>query len=125
MRFGTTRRDYMELFADGLAKAAAHAKPDLIVLSAGFDAHIADSSEPRPGDGRLRNDDRARHGRRAGLLQGSHRQLPRRRLDVEALAACVEAHLAVLHDRKAERSGSAGSDLSDYLDADLSASVRL
>ena len=40
--FGTPRRDYLAAFADGLAKFAAHVKPQLVLVSAGFDAHAAD-----------------------------------------------------------------------------------
>jgi acetoin utilization deacetylase AcuC-like enzyme len=98
VRFGTSRRAYLELFADGLAKAAAHARPDLIVLSAGFDAHVADPV----GSLGLVTDDFAMmtgillatahqycQGRVVSCLEGGY--------DIEALAACVEAHLAVLH----------------------------
>lgn len=40
--FGTSRERYFELFEQGLAKAAAKAKPELIIISAGFDAHAED-----------------------------------------------------------------------------------
>jgi acetoin utilization deacetylase AcuC-like enzyme len=40
--FGTSRRDYLTRFADELAAFAAHIKPQLVLISAGFDAHAAD-----------------------------------------------------------------------------------
>jgi acetoin utilization deacetylase AcuC-like enzyme len=40
--FGTPRPDYRTLFRNALEKAADKMKPDLILLSAGFDAHMRD-----------------------------------------------------------------------------------
>jgi acetoin utilization deacetylase AcuC-like enzyme len=40
--FGTSRREYLKRFADELADFAAHIKPQLVLISAGFDAHAAD-----------------------------------------------------------------------------------
>jgi acetoin utilization deacetylase AcuC-like enzyme len=40
--FGTSRRDYLTRFADELAAFAAQIKPQLVLVSAGFDAHAAD-----------------------------------------------------------------------------------
>jgi acetoin utilization deacetylase AcuC-like enzyme len=40
--FGTSRRDYLTRFSDGLTAFAAHIKPQLVLVSAGFDAHAAD-----------------------------------------------------------------------------------
>jgi acetoin utilization deacetylase AcuC-like enzyme len=42
LRFGIARREYLEQFQTVLERAAAQAKPDLILISAGFDAHHAD-----------------------------------------------------------------------------------
>jgi acetoin utilization deacetylase AcuC-like enzyme len=42
LRFGIARREYLERFQTALERAAAQAKPDLILISAGFDAHRAD-----------------------------------------------------------------------------------
>lgn len=39
---GTTAADYRQQFEQGLAKIAERFTPDLILLSAGFDAHLAD-----------------------------------------------------------------------------------
>jgi acetoin utilization deacetylase AcuC-like enzyme len=40
--FGAPRTAYFDLFQRGLEAAAAKAKPELILISAGFDAHMAD-----------------------------------------------------------------------------------
>jgi acetoin utilization deacetylase AcuC-like enzyme len=40
--FGTSRERYLDLFQKGLEQAAAKAKPDLVLISAGFDAHAED-----------------------------------------------------------------------------------
>jgi acetoin utilization deacetylase AcuC-like enzyme len=42
VRFGTTRKDYHDVFTKHLEKAADAIKPELILLSAGFDAHAKD-----------------------------------------------------------------------------------
>lgn len=42
VRFGTSRKDYLDRFKGALEKAAALAKPELVLLSAGFDAHAKD-----------------------------------------------------------------------------------
>ena len=40
--YGTDRSTYQRLFANGLERSLAVAKPDLIIISAGFDAHRLD-----------------------------------------------------------------------------------
>ncbi|HEX6960479.1 MAG TPA: histone deacetylase, partial [Lacipirellula sp.] len=40
--FGTPRRDYLARFGDELTQFAAKIKPQLVLISAGFDAHAAD-----------------------------------------------------------------------------------
>lgn len=40
--FGTARRRILDLFAQGLERAVNRARPELIILSAGFDAHVLD-----------------------------------------------------------------------------------
>jgi acetoin utilization deacetylase AcuC-like enzyme len=42
VRYGTPRRDYHAAFTRALEKAADAAKPELVLLSAGFDAHALD-----------------------------------------------------------------------------------
>jgi acetoin utilization deacetylase AcuC-like enzyme len=42
VRFGTPRKTYLEMFTDALHKAAEKVKPELVIISAGFDAHAQD-----------------------------------------------------------------------------------
>lgn len=42
LRYGIKRQDYLAAFQQGLEQAARQAKPDIILLSAGFDAHAND-----------------------------------------------------------------------------------
>jgi len=42
VRFGTTRKDYFGHFDKVLEQAAARCKPELVIVSAGFDAHAKD-----------------------------------------------------------------------------------
>jgi acetoin utilization deacetylase AcuC-like enzyme len=42
IRFGTPRKDYLDRFTAALEKAADKIKPELILVSAGFDAHAKD-----------------------------------------------------------------------------------
>ena len=42
VKFGTSRKDYHDLFAKALEKAAEKIRPELVLVSAGFDAHGKD-----------------------------------------------------------------------------------
>jgi acetoin utilization deacetylase AcuC-like enzyme len=42
VRYGTSRADYRGLYRKALERAADEIKPELVLLSAGFDAHAAD-----------------------------------------------------------------------------------
>jgi acetoin utilization deacetylase AcuC-like enzyme len=42
VRFGTSRKDYLDRFGSVLEKAADLVKPELVLVSAGFDAHAKD-----------------------------------------------------------------------------------
>jgi acetoin utilization deacetylase AcuC-like enzyme len=42
LRFGISRRDYHDQFTRALEKAADTIKPELVIVSAGFDAHVRD-----------------------------------------------------------------------------------
>ena len=42
VRFGTARKDFHDRFTKGLEKVADLAKPELVLVSAGFDAHAKD-----------------------------------------------------------------------------------
>ena len=94
LRFGVTRKQFLAAFAAGLETAADAIKPELILLSAGFDAHAADPI----GSLGLEVEDFAEMtrmilqtarthcgGRLVSCLEGGY--------DLEALAASVDAHL--------------------------------
>jgi acetoin utilization deacetylase AcuC-like enzyme len=95
--FGTTRRDYLAKFGDELERFAVRMKPQLIVLSAGFDSHRADPI----GSLGLETEDfgeltgivqqvAAAHssGRIVSLLEGGY--------NPPVLAECVKVHLDTL-----------------------------
>ncbi len=42
VKFGTPRKEYFDLFTKALEKAADKIKPELVLVSAGFDAHFKD-----------------------------------------------------------------------------------
>ncbi len=97
LRFGVSRKEYLAAFAASLEKAAGAIKPELILLSAGFDAHAADPI----GSLGLETEDFAEMtklilqtarthagGRLVSCLEGGY--------DLEALAESVEAHLVEL-----------------------------
>ena len=42
IEFGTSRREYLRAFGDELERFAAHLRPQLVLVSAGFDSHAAD-----------------------------------------------------------------------------------
>jgi acetoin utilization deacetylase AcuC-like enzyme len=97
VRYGTARKDYQDKFTKALEQAADKMKPELVFLSAGFDAHARDPI------GSLGLDvedfvDMTRQvlevarthagGRLVSCLEGGYH--------LEALAECVQAHLEEL-----------------------------
>jgi acetoin utilization deacetylase AcuC-like enzyme len=95
--YGTPRRDFLAAFDAGLAKLADQIRPDLVVLSAGFDAHAEDPV----GDLGLEVEDFVEltrrvvdvarmhaGGRLVSVLEGGY--------NVPILAGCVAAHLEAL-----------------------------
>jgi acetoin utilization deacetylase AcuC-like enzyme len=97
VRFGTSRKDYHDRFLKALEKAADKIKPELVLVSAGFDAHARDPI----GSLGLDSEDfgtLTRHvlevakthakGRLVSCLEGGY--------NLEALAESVEAHLSEL-----------------------------
>jgi acetoin utilization deacetylase AcuC-like enzyme len=97
VEFGTSRKDYLTRFERLLRDAAARCRPQLILLSAGFDAHRADPI----GSLGLETEDFATlteqlravsreycQGRLVSLLEGGYH--------VDLLAESVEAHLRTL-----------------------------
>jgi acetoin utilization deacetylase AcuC-like enzyme len=97
VRYGTSRMDYHALFSRGLEKAADKIKPELVLVSAGFDAHAED---PIGSLGLEVEDfqDLTRevlhvarthaHGRLVSCLEGGY--------NLERLAESVQAHLEEL-----------------------------
>ena len=97
VRMGTSRPDYHALYRNAIEKAADKIKPDLILLSAGFDAHRRDpigalglESEDFTDMTRVLLDVARAHskGRLVSCLEGGYH--------LEALAECAQAHLEEL-----------------------------
>lgn len=96
-RFGISRSDFRDRFESTLHDAASRCKPELVLVSAGFDAHAAD---PVGSLGLETEDfgpltemivgvaDEYCDGKIVSLLEGGY--------NVNALAECVEQHLDVL-----------------------------
>ncbi len=97
IRFGTSRKDYHARFTQALDKAADKIKPELVMISAGFDAHARDPI----GSLGLEVEDFAvltrqvievakthAQGRLVSCLEGGY--------NLDALAQSVEAHLREL-----------------------------
>ena len=97
IRYGTPRKDYRDRFTKSLEKAADKIKPELVLISAGFDAH---SKDPIGSLG-LETEDFTTltkqvlevakahsKGRLVSCLEGGY--------DVAALAESVEGHLKTL-----------------------------
>jgi len=100
VEFGIERADYLALFGDALDKFAAHMKPDLIFISAGFDAHHADpvgslglETEDFATLTNIVLDTAATHaaGRVISVLEGGY--------NPPVLADCLETHLATMAKR--------------------------
>ena len=94
VRFGTTRPDYRAIFRNAVEKAADKIKPNLIILSAGFDAHQRDPIGSLGLDTEdfadmtkmlLQIADTHAQGRLVSCLEGGYH--------LEALAESVQAHL--------------------------------
>ena len=97
LEFGVSRQEYLKAFSDALSKTADRCRPDIVLVSAGFDAHAEDPI----GSLGLETDDfavmtklvqqvAATHadGRFVSVLEGGYH--------VERLADCVELHLQTL-----------------------------
>jgi acetoin utilization deacetylase AcuC-like enzyme len=107
VRYGTSRHDFRALFLNSLEKAADRMRPELVLLSAGFDAHRRDPI----GSLGLESEDFAEltrlvlqvadthcQGRLVSCLEGGY--------DLEALAESVQAHLEELlaHTERTKKS---------------------
>ncbi len=100
IEFGTPRKDYLDCFRDNLEKFAAKIKPQLVLLSAGFDSHRLD---PVGNLGLETEDfipltslvldvaDTYAGGKLVSVLEGGY--------DPKVLADCVELHLAEMLKR--------------------------
>jgi len=97
LKFGISRADYLTAFENELTKAADRCRPELVIVSAGFDAHAEDPI----GSLGLQTDDfaeltrlvqqvAATHagGRLISSLEGGY--------NIDRLADCVELHLTTL-----------------------------
>jgi acetoin utilization deacetylase AcuC-like enzyme len=73
-------------------------KPEMIFISAGFDAHRDDDLGQLGWSSRLRLDHPAHQGRRATPRQGPHRVQLEGGYNLERAGRSVEAHLRVLAD---------------------------
>jgi acetoin utilization deacetylase AcuC-like enzyme len=97
LSFGTPRRDYLQAFKNAAESAARRLKPELVLLSAGFDAHTRDpigslglETEDFTEMTRFVIDIAAAHarGRLVSCLEGGY--------NLEALAESVQTHLEEL-----------------------------
>jgi len=97
VRWGTSRRDYLGLYRNALEKAADRIKPELVLVSAGFDAHVNDpvgslglEVEDFVTLTEMAVDVANTHagGRLVSCLEGGY--------NLEALAESVQAHLETL-----------------------------
>jgi acetoin utilization deacetylase AcuC-like enzyme len=97
VEFGISRRDFLSAFEAALTKAADRCRPELVLISAGFDAHAQDpigslglETEDFEQLTKLVQQVAATHakGRLVSLLEGGY--------NVQRLADCVELHLRTL-----------------------------
>ncbi|MCE5269461.1 MAG: histone deacetylase [Planctomycetaceae bacterium] len=107
VRYGTSRNVYLDIFRNGLEKFAAKLKPQLVLLSAGFDTHRLDPV----GDLGLETEDfipltslvldvadAYADGRFVSVLEGGY--------DPAILADCVAVHLAEMAGRTTTENGT-------------------
>ena len=95
--FGTSRRDYLSRFKDQLEKFASRIRPQLVLISAGFDAHRADPV----GNLGLESGDFTTLTRSVLAVAGTHAggrvvSVLEGGYDPVALSDCVELHLREL-----------------------------
>ena len=101
IEFGASRRDFCDSFRNGLESLAAKIKPQLVLVSAGFDAHrddpIGSLGLEIEDFARLTNDvidvaESFADGRVVSVLEGGY--------NPSILAGCVESHLNELMGRR-------------------------
>lgn len=97
LRYGVSRKDYLTSFEQALTTAADQCKPDLVLISAGFDAHAQDpigslglETEDFENLTKLVQQVATAHadGRLVSFLEGGY--------NTQRLADCVELHLKTL-----------------------------
>lgn len=111
LRFGISRTDYLAAFEGMLTKVADRCRPELVIISAGFDAHAADPV----GSLGLETEDFAdltrmvcqvadvhSAGRVVSLLEGGYH--------VQHLADCVRLHLETLCQPTGDPTSEASGD---------------
>jgi acetoin utilization deacetylase AcuC-like enzyme len=108
--FGTTRADYLAAFENRLEEIARRMRPELILLSAGFDSHRDD---PVGSLGLETEDflpltramvqvaDTYAQGRLVSVLEGGY--------NPGVLAGCIEVHLNALLDAETDRASGPGA----------------
>lgn len=101
LKFGISRHDYLSAFENLLTQAADAIKPDLVIVSAGFDAHAEDpigslgletSDFERLTEMVLQVAETHCSGRLVSILEGGY--------NVNRLADCVEVHLEKLQQHR-------------------------
>jgi acetoin utilization deacetylase AcuC-like enzyme len=100
--FGTSRERFFELFQAGLEKIAARMKPQLVLVSAGFDAHKDDPV----GSLGLETDDYVELTKRVAAVADQHAggklvSVLEGGYHLERLADSVAVHLQTLLERAA------------------------
>lgn len=111
VEFGISRQDFLSAFESVLSRAADLMKPELVIVSAGFDAHADDPV----GSLGLETEDFEQltrmvlqvanthcHGRLVSVLEGGY--------NVDRLADCVEVHLNTLLDNSPESGTKSNSE---------------
>jgi acetoin utilization deacetylase AcuC-like enzyme len=97
VRYGTARKDYHDRFLRGLEKAADKIRPELVLISAGFDAHAKDAI----GSLDLEAEDFITLTKEVKAVAKTHAQSRivsclEGGYHLDALAECVQAHLEEL-----------------------------
>ncbi len=108
IEFGISREDYLQTFRSALQRFAEKIRPQLVFVSAGFDAHCSDPV----GSLGLQTEDYREltaavldvaqthaDGKLISVLEGGY--------DPQALADCIEVHLQEMLDRSKDPTGEA------------------
>ena len=101
VKYGTSRQDFLAAYRTNLESFADQVRPELVLISAGFDAHVEDPV----GNLGLETEDFEELTRRAIDIAQTHAQgrivsILEGGYNVSILAGCVEKHLQTLIDTK-------------------------